>query len=226
MMHQLPQPRAVIFDWDDTIVDNWAVALEALNTTLEHMGHDRWTDDEARRRSGQSARDLFSKLFGADRWQEADKVYTTKFYELVAKNTRTHDYVEDMLKALTGHGIYLAVVSNKRGPLLRHEAETLGFKKYFGNIVGAGDASADKPDPAPVLLALTGSGIAPGPDVWFIGDSHADMRCALNAGCTPVLIETKPPPEDVLAEHPPAHRFKHHGEIMELIRPFFLRAPH
>lgn len=223
MRSSLPKPRAVIFDWDDTIVDNWALALEALNTALEHMGHDRWSDDEARRRAGPSARDLFTGLFGEERWQEADRVYYTKFYELVSSGTRTHDHVEDMLKALTGHGIFLAVVSNKRGPLLRHEAEALGFKKYFGNVIGAGDASADKPDPAPVLLALQGSGIAPGPDVWFVGDSQADMRCALNAGCTPVLIETKPPPEDVLAKHPPAHRFKHHGELMELIRPFFPR---
>ena len=217
----LPKPRAMIFDWDDTIVDNWRLALEALNDTLEHMGHARWSDDEARRRAGPSARDLFTDVFGADKWETADKFYYARFYELVSHNARVHDYAEDMLKAFKAHGIFLAVVSNKRGELLRRDAAKLGFDGYFGNIIGAGDAAADKPDPAPVIMALAGSGIAPGPDVWFIGDSYMDMRCALNANCTPVLIETKTPPEDILAQHPPAHRFRHHGELMELVQPYF-----
>lgn len=224
MTPQLAKPRAIIYDWDDTIVDNWVLAVEALNRTLEHMGKARWSDEEARRRAGPSARDLFIDVFGADKWEQADKFYYNAFYELVSHNARIHDYAEEMLKSFQELGIFLAVVSNKRGELLRRDAARIGFDKYFGNIIGAGDAAADKPDPAPVLLALAGSGIAPGPDVWFIGDSYMDMRCALNSGCTPVLIETKPPPEDVLAQHPPAHRFRHHGELMELVQPYFAAA--
>src|SRR5690606_28818849 len=63
-MSRLPKPRAVVFDWDDTIVDNWLSAFKALNTTLVHMGAEAWSEDEARRRSGPSARDLFTGLFG------------------------------------------------------------------------------------------------------------------------------------------------------------------
>ena len=53
-------------------------------------------------------------------------------------------------------------------------------------IVGAFDAARDKPAVDPVLLALAGSGIAPGPDVWFAGDADIDLRmrgqCRLRAG--------------------------------------------
>ena len=217
----LPKPKAVIFDWDDTIVDSWYTALEALNTALVAMGHTAWTDMEARQRAGQSARDLFQKLFG-DEWQKADKIYYDTFTKVFANNMRVHDNVEDVLKALSEQGVYLAVVSNKRGTLLRAEAEHTGFDKYFGKIVGAGDAEADKPHPAPVHMALEGSGIAAGPDVWFIGDSPTDMLCALNALCTPVLIETKLPPEEMLKKHPPAKRFKKHNDIMEFIKGEFV----
>lgn len=218
----LPHPRAIIFDWDDTIVDNWPLALEALNTALTHMGHAAWTDAEARGRAGGSARDLFGALFG-ERWTEADKVFYAKFNELIESGVRLHDRVEEMLKLLHDNGVYLAVVSNKRGPLLRKEADKLGFAKYFNAIVGAGDAERDKPDVAPVLQALQGSGIDLGPHVWFVGDSHTDMACAIAAGCSGILLETKLPPDHLLEQYPPARRFVTHGKFMEYMRPYFSR---
>ena len=213
----LKKPRAVIFDWDDTIVSNWDTAMIALNTALQHMGMEPWTDEEARRRCGTSARELFTRLF-SHRWQEADKVYYDTFNKLVLDNVRIHDHIEDILKTLQKNDVFLAVVSNKRGELLRKEANHIGFAPYFTNIVGAGDAEADKPDPAPVYMALKGSGLSPGEDIWFVGDSHTDMMCALTSGCSGVLIETKLPPEDLLAAHPPKYRFKQHYDIMEWLK--------
>src|SRR4029079_2421978 len=39
----LRPPRAVLFDWDNTLVDNWATITEAFNATLTAMGHRPWT---------------------------------------------------------------------------------------------------------------------------------------------------------------------------------------
>lgn len=217
----LPKPRAVIFDWDDTIVDSWDTITEAINTTLVAMGHKAWSDDEARRNIGPSAKDLFRQLFG-DRWQEADKVYYDTVNKIFLKNIRIHANAEDVLKALAAHKVYMAVVSNKRGHLLRTEAAHIKFDRYFGRLVGAGDASADKPHPAPVHLALQDSGVTAGEDVWFVGDSHTDMLCAVNAGCAPILLETKPPPEEMLLKNPPLRRFKKHSDLMEFIRTNFV----
>jgi phosphoglycolate phosphatase len=217
----IPTPRAVIFDWDDTIIDSWGPSLKSLNTALVAMGEKPWSDDEARRRAGPSARDLFRQLFG-DRWQEADKIFFDALRALFLEHIPVFPDVEPVLRTLAEHKVYMAVVSNKRGPLLRTEAKDTGFDRYFGKVVGAGDAAADKPDPAPVHMALEGSGIAPGAHVWFVGDSHTDMLCAANTGCTALLVETKPPPEEVLARHPPRMRFKKHSDLMEFIRTFFI----
>lgn len=216
----LPKPKAVIFDWDDTVVNNWEIAVKTFNATLVHMGMEAWSEPDIRRRTGQSARDIFMSLFG-ERWQEADHVYYRTFMDMIAGNVRIHDNIENVLKTLKENDVYMAVVSNKRGELLRKEAESIGFAPYFGAIVGAGDAEKDKPDPAPVLMALKGSGISPSPDVWFIGDSHADMQCAHNSGCSAVLIETKPPPADMLADCLPSHRFPTHMSIMEFLSAHF-----
>ena len=51
--------------------------------------------------------------------------------------------------------------------------------------------SADKPAVAPVEMALAGSGVARGPDVWFVGDTDIDMTCAVNAGCYTVLLRDR-----------------------------------
>jgi len=220
-MRTLPKPRAIIFDWDDTLVDNWHTAFKALNTALVHMGAEAWTEAEARRRSGPSARDLFTGLFGEARWKEADKVYYDTFCSLVEQNVRIHEHADQFLEMLAKNGIYMAVVSNKRNPLLTREVKHLGFDKYFKKVLGAGEAKADKPDPAPLLMALEGSGIEPGPDVWYLGDSHTDMMCAIRAGCTAVLIETKPPPEDLLIKNPPAQRFRKHKDLMEYLSAYF-----
>jgi phosphoglycolate phosphatase len=216
----LPKPKAVIFDWDDTIIESWGLTLQALNKALTAMGATPWSDAEARRRAGPSARDLFQQMFG-ERWQEADKIFFESLQYMFKKNMPVYPGAEDIFKALAARKIYMAVVSNKRGPLLRSEAAQAKFDRYFGKVVGAGDAAADKPDPAPVHMALEGSGIAPGMDVWFVGDSHTDMLCAANAGCAAILLETKTPPEEMLAKNPPHRRFQKHSDLMEFIKTDF-----
>ena len=42
----LTRPKAVLFDWDNTLVDSWAVIHAALNETLTAMDHPNWTRAE------------------------------------------------------------------------------------------------------------------------------------------------------------------------------------
>lgn len=222
MTAEIPKPRAVLFDWDDTVVSNWDIGVEAINTTLVHMGMTAWSEEEIRRRSGQSARDAFTILFGESRWQEADRVYYSTFNRLIEERGQVLvPGIADVFEALSRAGVYMGVVSNKRGDLLRKDVARAGFAGFFGGIVGAGDAAADKPDPAPVLMALGSSGIVPAADVWFVGDSHTDMICAHRTGCSGMLIETKPPPDDLLAPNRPAGRFADHNKFMEFIGGYF-----
>ena len=74
----LQAPRAVIFDWDNTLVDSWGCILAAMNTTLKAMGHVEWTMEEAKNRVARSLRDSFPELFG-DRWTEARDVFYAAF---------------------------------------------------------------------------------------------------------------------------------------------------
>src|SRR5262252_7233991 len=112
----ISRPKAILFDWDNTLVDSWATIHEALNFLMTAMERPLWTVEETRERVRLSLREAFPQIF-ADRW---------------------------------------------------HEADHLGWSALFGSVIGAGDAPVDKPDAAPVRLALAQSGIVPGEAVWFV----------------------------------------------------------
>jgi phosphoglycolate phosphatase len=87
-----------------------------------------------------------------------------------------------MLEQLSAHKIPLGIVSNKTKTLLVKELDHFGFTNQFGSIVGAGDAMRDKPDAAPLVLALEQLGIEASTDVWMIGDTPVDWDAAYAAG--------------------------------------------
>lgn len=208
-------PRAVLYDWDNTLVDNWGTILAALNHTLVAHGLDPWNEEESRARIKQSLRDSFPRIFG-DRWTEARDRFYAYFEAHHLDHLSPLPGAEALLESFAECGVYQAVVSNKNGRFLRAEAERLGWSRFFGRLVGAQDAEADKPHSAPVRMALEPSGIAPSSHVWFIGDADIDMECAHGAGLIPVLVG------DVGGEgfdrFPPAHRYASCATLCGLVR--------
>ncbi len=197
-----PRPRALIFDWDNTLVDSFGTIHAALNDTQRAMGTDIWPLDETKRRVRQSLRDHFPILFG-DRWEQAREIFFRSFERRHLEQLRALPGAEDLLRGMAPHCL-MAVVSNKTGSYLRKEARHLGWHGLFHGIVGATDCKSDKPSPEPVLKALEGSGLAPGPDVWFVGDADIDLECAKNSGCTGVLVRAEPPGEGEFGHAPPS----------------------
>ena len=180
-------PRAILFDWDNTLVDSWATIHEALNFVMGSMGKPIWSLADTKEKVRLSLRESFPIHFG-ERWEEARAIYLERFAAIHLERLTPLPGREAMLRALAGQGIFLAVISNKTGPLLRREVDRLGWTPLFGSIVGAGDATADKPACEPVHLALQPSGVPAGEEVWVVGDTAVDMECARNAGCVGVLL--------------------------------------
>ena len=198
----LPRPRALLFDWDNTLVGNWGTITQALNAAFAAFDMPPWTVAEAKRRVRSSMRESFPEMFGAE-WQRARDVFYGTFQQTHLQTIAPMRGADAMLRGLKSHGLYLGVVSNKHGPYLRAEAAHLGWSRLFGGVVGAADCARDKPAIEPVELALKPGGIARGPGVWLVGDADIDMQCARKAGCTPVLLHPEPPGEG-FGRHRPA----------------------
>jgi phosphoglycolate phosphatase len=190
----LRPPRAILFDWDNTLVDTWATIHESLNHLMRAMSRPEWSLADTREKVRLSLREAFPLHFG-ERWEEARDIYLEHFRTIHLERLTPLPGRESILRRMAGQGIYLGVVSNKTGDLLRREVARLGWSDLFGSIVGAGDAPTDKPTCEPVHLALAPSGVPAGEDVWFVGDTAIDMECAGNSGCVPVFLGDTEPAE-------------------------------
>jgi phosphoglycolate phosphatase len=195
-MTLVKRPAAILFDWDNTLVDSWAVIHAALNECFIAMGHPVWTREETEARVRGSLRDTFPQMFG-DRWQEAERVFYDAFGRLHLEQLTPLPGAAELLRELSNAGLYLGVVSNKRGSFLRLEVEHLGWQNHFRCLAGAGDCARDKPHRDHIDHALGIGTENPGPiaghDVWFVGDADVDMLCAKNAGCHAVLVRPSAP---------------------------------
>ncbi|HUH86048.1 MAG TPA: HAD family hydrolase [Stellaceae bacterium] len=199
------RPRALLFDWDNTLVDTWETIHDALVVTFTALGQEPWTLQQTKLRVARSLRDAFPALFGA-RWEEALTLYLDRFRAIHLERLKALEGAAELLAELGQGDYFLGIVSNKTGAMLRQEAEHLGWTGHFRRIVGAGDAPQDKPDPAPMRLALEGSGIACS-ETWYVGDTALDMESAENAGCLPVLLGARPLAEESFARFRPALHF-------------------
>lgn len=213
-----PRPRALIFDWDNTLVDTWTVIHHALVPTFEAMGHTPWTLDEVRSRVRGSARDTFPLLFG-ERAEEATRLFYDAFERCHLERLTPLPGAGEMLAALQAAGLDLGVVSNKTGRYLRLEAKHLGWDRHFRRLVGATDAPRDKPACDPVFLALEEGPVGPGDEVWFVGDTDVDMECAVAAGCVPVLLRPEAPQAREFSGCRPVLHLTSCAELADLLVP-------
>jgi phosphoglycolate phosphatase len=182
----MTRPAAILWDWDNTLVDGWAAIQAGLNAAFRAFDLPEWDRETVLARVRKSLPESFPPMFGAE-WERARDI----FY---AEVRGCH---LDVLSPMPGAAAAIAaasalapqaVVSNKQGALLRAEAAHLGWAARFGALVGAGDASADKPSPAPLLMALERLGVPASAQVWYVGDTALDMQAARAAGCRAVLL--------------------------------------
>ena len=210
------QPRAVLFDWDNTLVNTWPTIVECYHDTFTSLGMKPWTAEEVHVRAHGSLRDLFPKLFGSQA-SEAERVFYETFHRIHLERLEPLPGADTLLARCHDAGWYVAVVSNKVGDNLRTEMAHLGWQRWTVRAVGAKDAKRDKPAPDPIYLALDGTGIAPDESVWMVGDSLADLQCAHAAGCLPVLVGGEEQLAAPLLEHPPRLRARNCHELLALL---------
>lgn len=178
-------PSTLLYDWDNTLVDGWAGITAALNAVFAQFAMPVWSVTDTKERVRVSLRESFPAMFGGE-WERARDIFYATLGEQHLQHVRPMPGAADALTA--GARWPQGVVSNKTGRYLRAEVAHLGWAAHFGAVVGAGDATADKPDPAPIHLALDRLGRTADRSVWYLGDTALDMRAAQAAGVTAVLL--------------------------------------
>jgi phosphoglycolate phosphatase len=195
-------PAVLLYDWDNTLVDGWAGITAALNAVFGAFAMPAWSVADTRARVRVSLRDSFPLMFGAE-WERARDIFYAVLEEQHLRHVAPMPGAADALAA--GAPWPQGVVSNKAGRYLRAEVSHLGWTPHFGAVIGAGDARADKPDPAPILLALERLGRTADRSVWYLGDTALDMHAARAARVTAVLVGNAEHDGGIDRAHPDLH---------------------
>jgi phosphoglycolate phosphatase len=216
------KPTALLFDWDNTLVDTWPLIHRALHATQVKYGASVWDLEKVKAKVGKSLRDSFPEMFG-DIWEEAGAFYTETYRSFHKDEFKLLPQVDGLLEFLVDYNVPVGLVSNKMGESLRREVNHMGLGAHFQVLIGAGDAKRDKPYADPAALALEKLSVPMNEQVWFIGDTITDLGCAKAGGMTGVLYG------DVVIEgenrylgHDFAHHVKNHHELIALLNNFDL----
>ena len=178
-------PKAVIFDWDNTLVSTWNTIHRVYNDLLKEYGFKKRTLAETKIECRQSLKQNSKTLFNTD--YSTLKSKFINYYQQADHDLVLLDDVEELLNTLEKLSIPKAIISNKIAISLHNDIEKLNYKERFFNIIGSGDLQEDKPSSVPVDYVLQKFPNIDREDVWFVGDSIADIECAVNSGCQPVL---------------------------------------
>lgn len=178
--------EAVLFDLDGTLVDSLGDLADSMNTVLARNGLPTHPTDAYRYFVGEGIEVLVQRaLPGGLRGEPALPKFVGEMqaeYEARwADSTRPYPGIPELLGALAGNGIPIAVLSNKP-----HEATCQVVSRLLGSwsfsaVLGAGPGLPKKPDPSGALRIARDLGIAPAS--WlYLGDTAIDMATANAAG--------------------------------------------
>lgn len=195
---RLPQerPALAIFDWDDTLVDNYAAIHAAINAARAAFNLPVWNLQETRENCRRALTEIFPVWFGGE-WEKARVIFYDTFAARHLEFLTVKAGAADVLDFFSAHKIPIAINSNKKSDYLHKEIDYLQWSSYFGVIVGAGDVARGKPAPDGILSIRKKFGTSG--KSWFIGDNILDAETARAGDCLPVIInhETNMPDDIV-----------------------------
>jgi phosphoglycolate phosphatase len=169
-----------LFDLDGTLIDSVEDLTTAVNLLRIELSLAALDSSLVRGYIGDGATLLVKRALPQGFFSEA---HLRRFLDLYGDHlldrTTIYPGIRDFLDMQREKK--MGVVTNKPLRFARRLLDALGLLSFFPAIVGGESCAAKKPDPAPVLLALTELRSDPAGTV-FIGDHHTDLQAGRAAG--------------------------------------------
>jgi len=189
--------KAVIFDYDETLVQTLASRIQAYIELAKEKYHFTLTEEKIRKAFGLPYEDFIRELFG-----NVDSVENIiSNYQKVTPRFPNKAYpgsIEVVNGLLDKYPV--GILSGSRRNMLVSDMEKLGFpiQKFFFIQTGE-DTKIHKPDPKvfePILKITKKMGIKPS-EVVYVGDDIKDYDASLGAGVRYVAIANHTTNEEI-----------------------------
>jgi len=182
--------KAVIFDFDFTLADSTAGAVDCINFALARLGLPRAEAETIRATIGLSLPATLERLTGVGDEESAEafrKAFVERADEVMVGLIDLYSTVPPVLAELRAAGIPLGIVSTKYRRRIETVLEREGILGSFSVIVGGEDVPRHKPDPTGLLQAFERLGVEPRSAV-YVGDHPVDAETAGGAGTAFVAV--------------------------------------
>jgi pyrophosphatase PpaX len=187
--------RAVLFDWDGTLVNTAEASFRCYEKLFGSYGiaFDR---DAFRRTYSPNWHLTYSSLgLAEERWPEADARWLTHYRE---EEIVLIEGAREALRRVREAGLRAGLVTSGDRVRVEQEVADFGMAEIFDVLVCAEDTVHRKPHPEPLLLALERLRLA-ADQAAYIGDSPEDIQMAQAAGVRAVGIPGGFPNREALA---------------------------
>lgn len=181
-MHR-PAIRAVLFDWDGTIVDSFHADSTAYRMMFAELGIAFDAELLARHYSPDWHRVYAAAGVPRERWDEADRIWRHHYR---AQRPPLMPGARAVLRQL-GRRFTLGVVTSGNRVRVARQFREFGFSNTFAVRVCNEDAPRRKPHPAPIQIALRRLRL-PAAECIFVGDAAEDVLMARAVGVRTVGI--------------------------------------
>jgi HAD superfamily hydrolase (TIGR01549 family) len=177
--------RAVLYDWDGTLVDSaeksyrcYVRVFSTFGVAFDHASYEKTYSPD------------WYQTYEAvglprDRWPEADTLWTTCYERepsVLLPGARA------ALERIARGGTAQGLVSSGEASRVRRELQAHALEGFFGAaVVCGGETERRKPHPEPLLAGLERLGVEPA-EAAYVGDSPEDVAMAKAAGVFAVGI--------------------------------------
>jgi len=182
--------RTILFDLDGTLIDSTEAILECFKRSFKHFNKSTPKESEVLLQIGHPLYDMFVNL-GVYKSEANNyvKVYKENYQKVHTQKTTLLPNAKEAVLLAYNSGATLGVVTTKTGKYSIELLEHFGLMKYFKTLVGSEDVKKHKPDPEPILLALSRLNVTDSSTTYMIGDTCMDLISAKSAGINGVGVE-------------------------------------
>jgi phosphoglycolate phosphatase len=176
----MSQIKAVIFDYDGTLMDTASVILDAYDHLSDHFGRPRPDHGQVREllRHAVPMPQIMETLYPGIPFADLIRQNADYFGKNLSR-VALFENVISLLQALKGRGIKLAIVTGGDKNVL-DVMKQRGIIDFFDSVVHCDRVAFGKPNPEGLLLACKECDVLP-VETIMVGDSPNDILAGKNA---------------------------------------------
>lgn len=220
-MRQSRSLKAVLFDFDGTLVDTIGAIVSSYRHTYRSFGLPVPEEAEIIAGIGLPLETVFARV-QPERVVEMLQCYVAHNVRILDEQVGIFVGILPLLQQLREAGLKLGIVSAKRLPSLSKTLDFFELRPYFECLVCKEDTERHKPDPEPLLLGMKKLGLTEAQSVAYVGDAVYDLEAAHRAGMLAVQVAWSQTEAEALAAAKPDLILRRAEDLLSFCQPGLL----